>query len=302
MSVHEERQKKIKAGLATLGVTSVVFLILLLTSAWKTAGEGEGNYPGIEVNLGYDDQGSGNIQPQSEVGNPEAKDTDNPAVNPVEEQPKQETPTPTTVEEKPNTTVSQTNTVTDPNSDVAIKEEKKDKPVEKPVDKKPVENPEKPVEKVAEQPKVDQKALYAGKSNSNPTTKGGGEGKKGEPGNEGDDVGKTGDKGVEGGVDGALTYKGRPGGGDGGTLEIEGWDWPYVPKPPLENETGRIVFTIKVDENGDVTEITKESSSLSPMAEQECRAAIEKLAFTKKPNAKVKEVTTGRITFTARAQ
>jgi periplasmic protein TonB len=144
--------------------------------------------------------------------------------------------------------------------------------------------------------------VYQGKSTSNPTSQGEGEGKQGEPGGEGDDVGKTGDKGVEGGIEGAAVYKGRPGGGDGGTLELNGWEWDHIPKPTLSNETGRIVFIIKVDENGELISFEKESGSMSAAAEKECKAAIERLTFTKKANAKVPQVSVGRITFVARAQ
>jgi|GEM_PF-831185 len=304
MNLREERQKRAKAALATFAVSGLVFLILFLTSAWKTAGEGEGEYPGIEVNLGYDDQGSGNIQPQTEVGNPDATDADNPAVQPVEEQPKQEAPTSSGAAETPNTTQSQSNTLTDPNSDVEIKEEQKDKPVEKPVEKQPVENKDKPAEKkVDEQPKVDQNAIFQAKDKTNPATKGDGEGKQGESGNEGDDVGKTGDKGVEGGVEGANIYKGTPGGGDGGSIVLNGWDWDNLEKPKVpQNEQGRIVFEISVDENGELISRRKISGSVSPAAEQACIASLEKITFTRKPGAKVPPITKGTITYVIRAQ
>lgn len=301
MTPKQEQQKRIKAALGTTGVCFLVFLVLLLTSAWKTAGSGEGEYPGIEVNLGYDDQGSGNDQPQTPIGDENARDDENPSSQAVDE-PKQETPAPTP-EDETDTKIVQPTTVTDPNSDVEIKEEKKEiKPTEKPVEKQVVE---KPVEKKPEEkPKVvDKNAVYQGKTNSTTKTTGEGEGKQGTTGNEGDDTGKTGDKGVVGGTEGAAVYKGKPGGGDGGTLEINGWDWDYIPKPEVpDNETGRVVFEIEIDENGDLIGYRKESGTVSAAAERACIAVIQKLTLTKKSGAKVPPVTKGRITFVIRAQ
>lgn len=304
MTQQEERKKRLTAALYTVVVNVFVFLILIFAAAWKTAGSGEGEYPGIEVNLGYDEQGSGDIEPKTPIGNPEAKDDEDPPSKPVEEiTEKAAEPTPV-----PEETEAKTTTLTDPNSDVEINEEKKDvKPVEKPVEKKPVEKiVEKPVEKkVEEKPReVDTKAVYQGKTSSNPANNGNGEGKQGTAGNQGDDEGKTGNKGVPGGTEGAAVYKGRPGGGDGGAgLDLYGWEWDNIPKPQIpDNETGRIVFEIEVDDNGEITKRTKVSGTVSAAAEQACIAAIEKLTFTKKSGAKVPPISKGRITFVIRAQ
>jgi len=302
MSVQEERKKHTTAALTTVAVNVLVFLILLFTAAWKNAGSGVGEYPGIEVNLGYDDQGSGDVQPKEPVGNPDATDTENSDTQ-EEDQPgdQQQTASTTPVEEDATSKIIQPNTVTDPNSDVEIKEEKKEvKPVDQSV---PDKKEQKPVEKkVEEKPVVDQNALYKGKQSKTPT-EADGKGKEGASGSEGDDVNKQGDKGVEGGTEGAAVYKGKPGGGDGGTLEINGWDWDFVPKPNVtDNSTGRIVFNIEVDDNGELIRYEKLSSGVSPAAERACIEALQKLTFTKKPGAKVPPVSKGRITFVIRAQ
>lgn len=301
----EEKQKKIKAAFYTVGINIVIFLLLFFAAAWRTAGYGEGEYAGIEVNLGYDDEGSGNIQPDEPVGTEKATDDENPPSKKTEV-PKEEPPAREQSEQAESPKEVQTKTVTDPNSDVVIREDKKEiKPAEKAEEKKPVETVEKPVEKKVEQPKIDQKAVYKGKTTTtDPATSGGeGEGKQGASGSEGDDTGKTGDKGVEGGIEGAAVYKGTPGGGDGGTLIINGWDWDKIEKPNVPgNETGRVVFEIEVDENGDLRKIRKVSGIVSPAAESACRAAIQKITFTKKPNATVPPVTKGTITFVIRSQ
>jgi len=278
--------------------------VMIFVAAWKTAGSGQGKDWGIEVNLGYDDQGSGEIEPGLPIGAEDAKDDENPP-----KQIEQEQPEPQPEEAKD----TESKTFTDPNSDVEIKEEKKDekkedvkkdiKPVEKIVEKKPEEKPvekvEKPVEKVTEKPKIDEKAVYKGKTSA---TGGDGEGRKGTTGNQGDDVGKEGNKGVEGGTEGAAVYKGKPGGGDGGTLLLDGWDWDHIPQPVTpENELpGRIVFLIEVNEEGELIGYRKESGTVSAAAERACVAAIQKLTFTKKPGAKVPSISKGKITFVVR--
>jgi periplasmic protein TonB len=296
MTNQERRKKQVTAAFTTIAINVVVFMLLLFSAAWKNAGSGEGQYPGIEVNLGYDDQGSGNIQPDEPIGNENATDDENSPSEPNQETTPDQSST-TTAEDQGEAKV-QTNTVTDPNSDVEIKEEKKEeKPVEKVVEKKPIE---KPVEKkVEEKPVVDTKAVYQSKKNTNASTTGDGDGKQGTTGSEGDDKGKAGDKGVKGGTIDGGAYKGDPGGGDGGTLDIDGWQWDEIPRPAIpENELrGRVVFKIKVNDNGEIIGYEKESGAVSPAAERACVTEIQKLTFTKKPGAKVPPISVGRITF-----
>ena len=300
MKRQEEQKKRITAALTTVGVNVLIFLVLLFSAAWKTAGSGEGEYPGIEVNLGYDDQGSGNDQPDESLGNENATDDENSPSNPDQQTTQEQSSTPPP-QEQPEAKISQTNTVTDPNSDVEIKEEKKEeKPAEKIIEKKPVE---KPVEKkVEEKPVTDKRAVYTGKTNTNATTSGSGDGRQGSTGNEGDDKGKVGDKGVEGGTPGAAVYKGKPGGGDGGTIEINGWDYDRIPTVSApDDQTGRVVFEFELDADGEVTRITKVEGSVSPATERECKNAINKITFTKS-GSKVPSVTKGRIIFTVVAK
>jgi periplasmic protein TonB len=309
---HEERKNKRIAALTTVGINLVLFLLMMFAGGWGLSGDGlgQGQDYGIEVNLGYDDEGTGNIEPKTEVGDPEAKDDEDPPAKPIEEinQPTEET-APPPEEVVTETKTPETKTFTDPKSDVEIKEEKKEvKPEEKTVEKKPVEKVEnKPVEKKPEEkkpvepPKVDSKAVYKGKTSTS-TTDGNGEGKQGVAGNQGDDVGKQGNKGVEGGTEGAAIYKGKPGGGgDGGFgLQMAGWKWDELPKQPRLAETnvrGKIVFEIEVDENGEITSIKTLENQLSPTAERLCRQEIEKHTLVKTSTGQMPERTKGRITF-----
>jgi periplasmic protein TonB len=308
MAYRTENQKRAIAALTTFGVNVLILLILIFVAAWKSPGSGPGEYPGIEVNLGYDDYGTGDVDPMTPIGEENANDIDNPPAN--EEKQEEQTQAEPQQEEsivKP----IESGTLTDPNSDVEIKEEpkKEEKPPVKTTEKKP-ENPttekvvEKPVEKkVEEKPKVaDANAVYKPKSTS--TTSGTGDGTKGTPGNQGDDANKEGNKGVPDGTVGAAVYKGKPGGGDGAALQIDGWNWDNIPNVvgPDTELPGRIVYLIEVDENGELLSYRKESGTVSAAFERECVAALQKLTFTKEANAKVPPVSKGRITFVVRAK
>ena len=95
---------------------------------------------------------------------------------------------------------------------------------------------------------------------------------------------------------------GKPGGGAGGSsLELSGWIWDEKPNPNVpNNESGRLVFEIKVDSNGDIVSIKTLERSVSTEAEQICRRAVEKLTFSK-TGSNVPEMSTGKITFLVRA-
>jgi periplasmic protein TonB len=304
MTQQEERRKKAIAAAGTIVINGLILLLMIFVASWSSPGAGEGQYPGIEVNLGYDEQGSGDIQPDKPLGSPDATDDENPPVEPNAEVAEKSNPAP--VEDIKDPKAVEPETMTDPNSDVEIKDVKKEvKPVEKAVEKKVEDKPV--VEKKVEKPKeVDTKAVYKGKTTTTTNTAPGtGEGKEGTTGGEGDDEGKAGDKGVAGGTEGAAVYKGRPGGGDGGpSLDLYGWNWDNIPKPNTpDNETsGRIVFTIEVDENGELIRYRKESGTVSAAAERACVESLQKLTFTKKSGAKVPPVSKGKITFVIRAQ
>ena len=154
-----------------------------------------------------------------------------------------------------------------------------------------------------EKPKVDPEAVYkpnAQKSTSDSKTTGT---KAGTPGNHGDDPGKTGDKGnPEGSLDAKALY-GKPGGGAGGSsLELSGWDWDEIPRPNVPNNiTGRIVFQIQVDSQGELRGIDIIENSLNPEATKACREAVEKLTFSK-TGTNVPDLSKGKITFVVRAK
>ena len=286
MAAQFEKKKKTIAALTTIGVNVLILLLMIFIGSWKMAGYGQGEYPGIEVNLGYDDQGSGEIEPETPIGEEKAKDKEE-SPKPAEEQQQENKISEPTAQETPaeSKQAENTETFTDPNSDVEIKEKKKDeKPVEKVVEKKPLEKVEKPVEKKpVELPKIDEKAVYKGKStNADAKKTGTNDGKQGKEGNQGDDIGKEGNKGVPGGTPGSQVYTGKPGGGDGGIsmTGFNGFEKPVIQAPDLPDESyGVYEFSVKVDDEGYVVQVNVIQRGLSLEAERRLKAAIQKLRF-----------------------
>ena len=302
----EELEKKNKrtALLYTTIIQVVLVVALFFIVAWRAPDPPLPEY-GIVLNFGTDDEGSGDVQPETPVGNNGQQEEE-----PEESKPKVQEETPK-VEEKETKPVEskpvEQQIVSKVESPVVVKEKKEDevKPVGKPAEKPEEKKVEPKVEKkpVEEKPKVDPDAVYkpnAQKSTSDSKTT---DSKAGTPGNHGDDPGKTGDKGnPEGSLDAKALY-GKPGGGAGGSsLEISGWNWDEIPKPNVPNNiTGRIVFQIQVDSQGELRDIDIIENSLNPEATKACREAVEKLTFSK-TGTNVPDISKGKITFVVRAK
>jgi protein TonB len=305
-----ERKNKRKALLYTTIIQVVLFVALFFIVAWRAPDPPLPEY-GIELNFGLDDQGSGDIQPQTAVGNegkaeeqPEESkpiDQDEPEVKQeVQEEAK-------TVEAKP----VEEQVVSKVESPVVVKEKKDEaKPVEKPAEKPEekkieptVEEKPKVEEKKVEEPKINPDAVYKPSTQSGNADSKSTETKAGKTGNHGDDAGKTGDKGNPQGTLDAKALYGKPGGGAGGSsLELAGWDWDEIPQPDVPNNiTGRIVFEITVNSKGELDGYRVIENSLNPEAAKACREAVEKLTFTK-TGSNVPPVSKGKITFVVRAK
>jgi outer membrane biosynthesis protein TonB len=259
-----------------------LFLLFLFVVAWRAPNPPNPEY-GIELNFGLDSQGSGEVQPQNPVGT--EQQSEDPKTEVKNDQP-EETDEPTPSEVKPSETKPVEKPVTTKqDSPEVVKEEKKQdtKPVEKPVEKKP-----------------DPAALY--KPNTSSKTSETTQTKTGEQASQGDDTGKTGDKGDPKGPLDAKALYGKQGGGDGGpTLELAGWNWDFVPRPSVpNNETGRVVFEIKVGEDGEIISYRTLERSVSIEAENICKKELEKLTFSK-TGTNVPKESTGRITFVIRS-
>ena len=277
--------------LVSFAVHALVVLLFFLINAWRAPNPPLPEY-GIELNIGLEQEGFGEEQPltppaeQQEQSNA-AQPEDTPS---QPEQQEDQTTTPAVEETVPDS--KEVDSPVEAKPEVKPKpEEPKPKTEEKP---KVVETKHKtevkpaPVETkpVVEEKKVDTKAMYPGS-----------------PG-QGTKQGQTGDAGSpQGTIEGKALY-GTPGGGGGGpTLEMVGWKWNSEPKvTDRSSENGRIVFEIKVDDNGDIIGVRTLEKTVSPTVEQIYRKEVEKISFSPtSDNTSPPPLSTGKITFIIRS-
>lgn len=280
----QERKNRVVGFWTSFGVHAVAMAILFFVVAWRAPDPPLPEY-GIELNFGLDDQGSGDIQPEQEVGD-QGETTD--------------------AEQAQETTQLEAET-----SPEKSDEQSTEKAVEPPVSKAESPVVVKEVEKpaVAAKETVKPEATYQKKEAvTKPTTEAtavADASKKGDATSQGDDKNKTGDKGSEEGKVDAKALYGTPGGGGGGTglnLQMSGWEWaeqPAIPQLP-DNADGRVVFEIECDENGDITGITTLERTLSPKAEQLLKDMIRKNSLVRTSGAKVPERSKGTMVFVLR--
>jgi len=285
---NENDKKSKRVGLiATMLFHGGIALMLLLLVAWKAPNPPLPEY-GIEINLGFSDEGTGDIQPQTEVGNEgQSEET---AAQPEQTEPQQ------TVEENANN--KQEEVVTDESNPVSVKEEKKEVKEEVKVEAKKEVKPTPKEEKKV----VKEEAVFTPTEATDKTA----QQKKGENASQGNDKNATGDKGQPTGtLDPNASFSGLQGGGAGGSgtgLDLAGWTWDRKPDPKIpENESGRLIFEIEVDENGEITRLVAIERGLSAQAEKICRDEILKLTFTP-TGANVPSVSKGKVTFVVKAQ
>jgi protein TonB len=287
MEVVDEKKNKRIAAASTIGLHGLLLVFFFFVVGWRAPDPPYGSMEGFVINLGFDEQGSGDIQPVVPIGSEqeEAKSEETQVETPQQEEKATEIePEPKPVEEQ--LTANDETAVAI--KDIKKEEKKEDKPV-KPEDNPKDKTDQKVTTKEAEKPLAVYKPDATKKA----------DGKTGQPGGEGDDVNKKGDKGQPDGQLGPGAYKGKAGGGGGGSsLNIDGWLWDEVPKvsPPGSESSGRVVFEIKVNAEGEIISIKTLERSLSLEMENICRREIEKLTFSK-TGTNVPSVSTGKITF-----
>ena len=280
MSEQQERKNKTIAMITSLGVHGLLLLAFMLMMAWRAPNPPHPEY-GIELNFGLDEQGGGEIQPETPPGEKQAEDKTQ----------QEDTSKPQQEEVVPEKPIEQV--VSKVESPVVIKEEvketKKEVVKEKTVETKPKETPKEEVKVVKTEVKVAEEKGTDTKKGDNSTS-------------HGDDPGKVGDKGnPEGKLDAKALY-GQPGGGGGGDgfgLSMSGWAWAEDPKIPnlTSNEDGRIEFEIECDENGDITGITTIQRGLNPKDEQLLKDEIRRNSLVRTSAGKVQPTSKGRVVF-----
>jgi TonB family protein len=249
---------------------------------------------GVEVNLGYTDTGSGDVQ--SDTPPPQADPTPPP-------KPRQQTVEPETLpQEEENLTqdveeapVLEEKKAEEPPEEI-IEEPKEEPEEEEIIEKEPEEETvdstfttEEPAEEVpVEDPKpvVNKKALYPGSSNS---TEGSNQGVTEGPG----------DQGKPQGAKGSDKYDGQGGKGNGVSFSLGGRGSKYLDTPSADfKEQGTVVVDIWVDRQGVVTRAqvkSKGTTVLDPNLREIAVDAAKNSTFTADPSAA--ELQRGSITY-----
>jgi len=297
MTAEEKKNDRWGLGIS-LGVHAVLFILFIFLLAWKEPFPPLQEY-GIEVNFGLVDAGSGDIQPNTPANTNPA-----PVEDPAPEEPassEETVPEPTSepaeesaeqqVEEIEEAAPVEEANVTQPQPNVAPTQET---PREKQVQEEPVK----------ESPKLDPAAAYPNKNSNTDGARGNeGQGREPDNSNQGDQPGETGDQGnPDGKLDERALY-GNPGGGGGAALDLTGWNWDFLPEPhDVSNETGRIVFEIKIDDEGEILSIRTLEKSVSDPLVRAYQAEVAKLTFSPtSANSRPAPTSTGRITFIIKA-
>lgn len=241
------------------GILLVAMLFLGFSTPLPLPGE-----EGVVVDLGYSDQGMGNIQPE----------TPPPASTPQES-----TPEPQPEEEIVTQSTEET---------ISLPEKPKEKPKTETTETKPQQEQEKEVEQEEpEEPKVDPRALYPGKQEGET-----GQSSQGE-------TGQAGDQGKPTGTPGAGSYDGQGGAGDGISFSLGGRKADHLPKPAASfSESGTVVVNIWVNRYGKVTKAiagARGTTTASPVLRRLAEQAAKRAKFNARMDAP--EEQRGTITY-----
>ncbi len=290
----EQNDKKNRrtAAIASVALHGLLVLAFLFMLAWKEPDPPLPEY-GIELNFGLDNVGSGEVQPEVEAN--ESDSQEEAAENELPEE---------TIESTEDTQTEEVNEVAEPVvEETTVNEQASPDVVAKEVVKeevKPVKETPKEVKKETTKP-VEKTEVAKPED--------GAKGKEGEAteqkaANQGDNINKVGDKGNEEGTLDSRALYGQPGGGGGSALQLTGWTWDFEPRPKdTTSENGRIVFEIKIDDQGEILSVRTIERSVSPAVEKIYRSEVEKLTFSKtSDNSIVAPVSTGRITFVIKSK
>ncbi|CCM09968.1 Putative uncharacterized protein [Cardinium endosymbiont cEper1 of Encarsia pergandiella] len=83
----------------------------------------------------------------------------------------------------------------------------------------------------------------------------------------------------------------------GAMLELKGWEWDVVPNPrDKTEECGKIVFEIKVDQDGEIISIQTIEKTVTPIVEKIYADALLGLTFSKTAQTP-SGISTGKVTF-----
>ena len=263
MSLSKDKIKGIVGTVIIHGLLLATIMLLALTTPLPLPGE-----EGVEVDLGYSDVGSGFMQEE------EAEPVQAPEVTPPVTKPE------TTEEDVLTQDIIEAPVIEDVDQQEA-EEEIIDETV---IQKQPIEE----IEQMPEpEPVVNPNALYKGRETNE--SNGSSEGETGDPGDQGK---PTGTKDLK-------VFDGLGGEGDGISYSLSGRQATRLPKPEYRSdEQGKVVVTIWVNRNGDVTraEAGARGTTIADLTlRQLARGAALRAKFS--PDTQAAEIQKGTITY-----
>lgn len=320
IAFENENEIRVKSLAGAAIINALLIAILLLVKLSQTVP----NPPPIqfvEVNFGTDNRGSGRIQTHNKASDSpraeEMKAADKRPNRPVGPpkitttphlEKSRPTPMPKVEEAKPAKVATEKPLIASKAESPVTTPERPDrdagppKRVEAPKNTAPVERPAPPA-----RPKkvetVNSDALFkksSGGGGSNGTI-GKATGTGGN--NNGDDANGVGDKGNPNGKINAKEFYGTPGGAPTGVdFDVSGWALAGRPTVSDDSdETGKIVFRITVDGDGEVIRVQQQTSTVSPSVAEVYRKAVQRLKLRPKGGA-TPPTATGTITFIIKAK
>lgn len=333
VSEREKKDKKFSMIMSGI-VHGTLLLIFLLLVAWSPPDPPIPEY-GMELNLGFEDEGSGDVE--SEISSTEETDNTTPPESDIESEETQEEVQEEIVDPQPEETQDPVEPVeevieetTDPveevadpveateevvtaeetqetESDVKVEEKKEEEPEkEKEEEAKPPvteekKEEEKPVEEKKEEPKKEEPKPDPVVNNrallgSKKSDTNSKEAASGSQGN------KTDERGNMGKPTGSKDSNGlaENAGNLGVSLSLDGWAWDRAPSGKDDSEIdGVILFQIKVDDRGVVKEVTKmPGTTISDNTVVDFyKKEVQKLSFKRTLSAQAAPISVGEIKF-----
>ncbi|TVP47601.1 MAG: energy transducer TonB [Mongoliibacter sp.] len=306
----QEAENKKKAAVITLIVNVLVFLAIFFIVVWKEQIPPLPKY-GMELNLGFSDFGSGDVQTTAPPSETQTQNTQAPA--PGEQAPKPTEATvpitqPKTEAAKPQTTPAKPSVEALSKTPSPVKGSEQPKPAPKepspvkkestPVTKPATSEAEKTTTKAEEKPKIDQRAIFGGGGTSgtgNQPAQGSAQGSSNQKGDEGKPQGTVDGRAIMGSGSG----EGNPGPASGYNLELAGWDFANKPNinDNVSTRSGRIVFRITVDDSGKIVQAVPLEYNVSNEVLAYYRTVVNQINFKRQGGAATADYSQGKITF-----
>jgi hypothetical protein len=286
-----ERKSRIQSAIVTFVIQLLLFLAFYFLVVWEQPNPPTPTY-GLELNLGFSDFGAGD--PSEVVPN-------------SSEIPTTEAPAPGEIAPPTQPAVSPSNpsaSKAKPSTNQAVSSQPSPIKGETLATPTPVREESKEVssnQKVVEQPKLDQRAVFGagGKkgSGTNPSS-GSSQGNSTGAGDQGKPTGTVDGRALQGFGSGKGTA-----GGAGYSLDLAGWD--FASKPTINDRVstrnGRIVFNITVDGSGKVVQAIVHEYNVSNEVLTYYRQVVNQLNF-KKSGGSAAEFSKGKITFVIKVE